>query len=502
MDENNKNILITFEMANNHMGDLAHGYKIVDELKRVSSKFPQFDYSVKLQYRDDSFFHKDHIDRKDHKLIKRFTETRLGENGFLNLVDYIREKNFITMCTPWDEKAVEFLKNSNIEIMKIASCSFNDWDLLERVSLCKQPVIASTAGAKKIDIDKVYSLFKNKNKKFSLMHCVGEYPTKDVDLQLNQIDFLKRNYPDCKIGFSTHENPENYDSVKLALAKGAKIFEKHVGVPDDNKKYVLNPYSANPHQIEKWLNSMVNAINMLGSTGSIRKSFSKKENDDLRILHRGAYAKKIIKKDEILSKNYYLAMPNIENQLVAKDMGMFQIYKAKKDINIDEPLMNDDFENSIAKDNSEEIKFLIKDKLKNFLSTSKVVLPTNVVSEINHHHGIEKFFEYGAILIHLINKEYSKIIVVMFPGQKYPKHYHSKKKETYYILHGDLEVDVQGKRKKLYPGDMMNVDNSKEHSFSTDNGVIFEEIATTYIKGDSKYINEVDEKRKTELKLF
>ena len=53
------------------------------------------------------------------------------------------------MCTPWDEKAVQFLENSNIEIMKIASCSFNDWDLLERVSLCKQPIIASTAGAKK-----------------------------------------------------------------------------------------------------------------------------------------------------------------------------------------------------------------------------------------------------------------------------------------------------------------------------------------------------------------
>ena len=48
----------------------------------------------------------------------------------------------------------------------------------------------------------------------------------------------------------------------------------------------------------------------------------------------------------------------------------------------------------------------------------------------------------------------------------------------------------------------MNVDNSKEHSFSTTDGAIFEEIATTYIKGDSKYINEVDEKRKTELKLF
>ena len=313
MDDNK--ILITFEMANNHMGDLEHGFKIVDELKVISDKYPQFDYSVKLQYRDDSFFHKDHIDRRDHKLIKRFTETRLGEDGFLKLIDHIRKKNFITMCTPWDEKAVQFLENSNIEIMKIASCSFNDWDLLERVSLCKQPIIASTAGAKKIDIDKVYSLFKNKNKKFSLMHCVGEYPTKDEDLQLNQIDFLKKNYPECKIGFSTHENPDNLTSAKLALAKDAKIFEKHVGVPDSDKKYVLNPYSANPQQIEKWLNSMEDATkmcsdklfiaanniignkkikfsvvrygNVAGSRGSVIPVFLKqKKNNCLEITHR------------------------------------------------------------------------------------------------------------------------------------------------------------------------------------------------------------------------
>ena len=126
-------------------------------------------------------------------------------------------------------------------------------------------------------------------------------------------------------------------------------------------------------------------------------------------------------------------MPNIDNQLVAKDMGMFQICKAKKDINIDEPLMNYDFENSIAKDNSEEIKFLIKDKLKTFINR-KSCSSYKCSGRNQSSPWDRKIFEYGAILIHLINKEYSKIIVVMFPGQKYPKHYHSKKKKliTFY----------------------------------------------------------------------
>ena len=103
-----KKPLFIFEMANNHMGDLSHGKRIVQELKKVTRKIKEFDFSIKLQYRDDSFFHPDHINRKDHKLIKRFAETRLGSN-FRILVDEIRNHDFIAMCTPWDALATEFL---------------------------------------------------------------------------------------------------------------------------------------------------------------------------------------------------------------------------------------------------------------------------------------------------------------------------------------------------------------------------------------------------------
>ena len=127
-----KKPLFIFEMANNHMGDLSHGIKIIQELKRITKNISQFDFAIKLQLRDDSFFHKDHIDRKDHKLIKRFTETRLGD-GFKKLITEIKKNNFITMCTPWDELATKYLIDIKIDIIKIASCSFNDWPLLERM---------------------------------------------------------------------------------------------------------------------------------------------------------------------------------------------------------------------------------------------------------------------------------------------------------------------------------------------------------------------------------
>ena len=92
------------------------------------------------------------------------------------------------------------------------------------------PIIASTASASFEEIDKVVSFFEHRKKKLCLMHCVGAYPTQRQDLQLGQIDFLKKRNPDITIGFSTHEEPDNIDSIKVAIAKGASVFERHVSV--------------------------------------------------------------------------------------------------------------------------------------------------------------------------------------------------------------------------------------------------------------------------------
>ena len=70
---------------------------------------------------------------------------------------------------------------------------------------------------------------------------------------------------------------------------------------------------------------------------------------------------------------------------------------------------------------------------------------------------------------------------------KHPSHSHEIKNETYFILSGDLHVTVGEKTKVLMPGDTLTIEKNSVHSFKTKKGVIFEEIATTYIKGDSKY---------------
>ena len=98
------------------------------------------------------------------------------------------------------------------------------------------------------------------------MHCVGEYPTKPDTLNLNQIDLLKQRYPGVTVGYSTHEEPDNMESIQIAIAKGASIFEKHVAV--ETEAFKKNEYSATPDQITRWLQSAERAYRMSGVVGT------------------------------------------------------------------------------------------------------------------------------------------------------------------------------------------------------------------------------------------
>ena len=227
------NPFFIFEMANNHMGSLEHGLRIVHEMHRVRKQYP-FAFGFKFQYRQmDTFIHPDYRERFEYKYVKRFTQSRIENAEFKILLEEIKRLGFISVCTPFDEASVDLIEEHDIDVIKIASCSSTDWPLIERIVKSDKPIIISTAGISFDDLDRVVSFFDHREKDFALMHCVAEYPTPNEHLELNRIDQIRKRYPHIVVGYSTHEIPNNIDAVKLAIAKGARIFEKHVGVKTD-----------------------------------------------------------------------------------------------------------------------------------------------------------------------------------------------------------------------------------------------------------------------------
>lgn len=499
MEDINLKPLFIFEMANNHMGEVEHGLKIIRETHKAIKQF-DFNFGFKFQYRDiDTFIHPNFKGRNDVAYVKRFSETRLDENQFRILKEEIDNLGFVSICTPFDEKSVDLIEQHGFDFIKIASCSFTDWPLLERIALTDKPVIASTAGSPLNDVDKVVSFFQHRKKQLTIMHCVGEYPTPADHLQLNQIDLFIKRYPDVMVGYSTHENPDNMDSIKIAIAKGARIFEKHVGVETD--EFSKNAYSASPNQISKWLKSARLAFEMCGVYGK-RAEFSEKELADLRQFKRGVFVFKEIEESDVIDPaSVFYAFPNQDGQLLANDMSKYTEYTAKRDIKVNAPILLEDVESTEKR----EQVYSIVQKVKSLLREGNVVFPGRANLEISHHYGLEQFYEYGISMITVVNREYCKKLIIMLPGQKHPEQFHEKKEETFVVLHGEIYLALDGKENQYGVGDVITVKPGLRHAFSTDTGVIVEEISSTHYIEDSYYTDEVikqNKQRKTFLSYW
>jgi len=488
--------LFIFDLANNHGGSVEHGICIIREIAQVCKKY-NFRFGFKLQYRHlDSFIHPDFKGSKEFKYVKRFEETRLSEEELKILKDEIVKLGFISICTPFDEKSVDLLERHKFDIIKIGSCSFTDWPLLERIIQTDLPIIASIAGASWDEIDRVVTFFEHRNKNFCLMHCVGEYPTKEENLQLNQISLLRQRYAGIPVGFSTHEDPNNTDAIKIAIAQGAKVFERHVDVEYSGHK--INAYSSIPQQIDRWLSSAELAFKMLGTKVG-RYPITEKEAEDLRGLKRGVFAKSSLKKGQRLAlNNVFFAIPSQKNQILANDMSKYIEYTLTEDIEVNKAIT---FDVVTVKDQREKILKIIKD-LKNIILTSRIALPEKIELELSHHYGLDRFEEYGASIFNCVNREYCKKLIILLPGQKHPIHHHLKKEETFQVLFGSMTVKVGNERRLLKSGDILTIERGINHDFSSQEGVIFEEISTTHYMDDSFYQDEEISKnsyRKTEL---
>lgn len=482
MKEFNFNGLFIFDLANNHQGDVEHGFKIIRAIGEVVKK-TGIRAAVKFQFRQlDTFIHPDYKNRKDLKHISRFMGTRLSKENFIHLIEKVRDQGMITMCTPFDEESVDIILELGIEVIKVGSCSAVDRPLLDRIAETNCPVIVSTAGLSMSKIDRLVSFFEHRRVHFALMHCVALYPTSREKLNLNQIAVLKNRFPDVPVGFSTHEEPENYSAIRIAYAKGAWLFERHVGIKTD--KYKLNAYSSNPEQIERWIQSYFQTVDACG--GEYRSPVGSEEILSLRSLMRGVFTKKEIKKGtKIRRQDIFFAMPLLDGQLTSGEW--HEGIVANKDYRGKEPI------NAVLANLEvprEELIYQIMLQTKGMLNKARIFIGENSSVEISHHYGLERFREFGCVIIDCINRDYCKKLIIQLPRQKHPYHYHKKKEETFQLLSGDLEVELEGKRIILKPGDIVLIQSSQWHKFHTLDGSIFEEVSTTHYNDDSFYEDE------------
>ena len=228
---------------------------------------------------------------KGYDLWNLYNEAHTPLEWNKKLFDYGKKLGITIFSTPFDETAVNLLEKLKCPMYKVASFEMTDLLLIKKISQTKKPIIISTGMASMEEIELAYRTAKNYGAKdITLLYCVSNYPSKNIDFNLNNIKILKNKFK-CRVGLSDHSK-DNRVAI-AAVAAGAEVVEKHIAL-DKQKRGLDIEFSLKGKEIKKFKEDINLAYNLLGKKYFFRNKSEKKS----KIFRRSIFATENIKKGE------------------------------------------------------------------------------------------------------------------------------------------------------------------------------------------------------------
>jgi|TARA_B100001971_G_C18207836_1_gene548730 N-acetylneuraminate synthase len=274
---------IIAEIGVNHEGSIKRAKKLIYYAKKNGAHAAKFQtYKANKIAAKKSKFYWDVRKEPTRSQFELFSKYDcFNENDYKELAKYCRRVKIDFLSTPFDLDSVDFL-HPLMPAYKISSSDITNYPLLKKISLKKKPIFLSTGASSLNEIKNAVNIFKkNKITKIVIMHCILNYPTKNINANLGMIESLKKEFPEYIIGYSDHTLPDKkMQNLCTAYILGAKIIEKHFTL---NKKMKGNDHY---HSMDK------NDLKVLvKNIGKIKVSLGT------------SYKKKIIKSEYISRKN-------------------------------------------------------------------------------------------------------------------------------------------------------------------------------------------------------
>jgi N-acetylneuraminate synthase len=242
--------------------------------------------------------------KSQFQLFKRYE--KFNFDHYYKLKKLCDKSKLSFMTTVFDHNEIDKY-DPILDLYKISSSDITNIPLLRKIGTKKKFVCLSTGASTLKEINFALKVLNLPKKKICIMHCVLNYPTKDIDANLGYIKILKSKFPGYLIGYSDHTLPdENLTSLITAYQLGAQIIEKHF---THNKKL-----KGNDHYHAMDINNVKNFyiyLKKINDLTRVKKDKLSTEKKSIKYARRGIYALKNIKKNEIFSiSNMTTKRPN------------------------------------------------------------------------------------------------------------------------------------------------------------------------------------------------
>lgn len=246
------------------------------------------------------------------------------------------QKNDIEIfSSPFDETAVDYLENLNVNAYKIASFEITDLPLVDYVASKKKPLIVSTGMANIEEILDCQKVIEKHHNNYVFLHCVSGYPAPVEDYNLSTLPLLQKDL-DSYVGLSDHTL--GLETALVSVAFGVKVIEKHFTF-SRSEPGPDNAFSLEPKEFKSLSESLKVAHASIGVP-----SYNLKESESgYHQFRRSIYVSKDIKKgEEFTPENIQRVRPGFG--LPCKEFKNVLGKKAKEDISFASPLSWDHIE--------------------------------------------------------------------------------------------------------------------------------------------------------------
>ena len=214
---------IIAEIGINHNGSLDLAKKLIDAARWCGAD------AVKFQKRTIEIVYEGQLDKpRESPWGLTLGEQKYGlefnRKDYDEIDRYCIQQNMPWFASAWDIPSLEFLRAYDLPFNKVASAMATNGEFLQASRKDSRKVILSTGLCNEVQINQAVNAIGNNL--YAILHCVGAYPAKEEDLNLNYIPRLAEDYGYVLIGYSGHETSVSPSVVAVAL--GARIIERHI----------------------------------------------------------------------------------------------------------------------------------------------------------------------------------------------------------------------------------------------------------------------------------